>query len=270
MVLAARKRGISFSWIGIDSGYGKDTPLLYALDDFEETLVADVAKDQSIYLEGPVPCVPEQHSPRGRKPTRLACDALRVRVDTWVASQPEDAWQRLSFRDTTKGKRLAHILVQRVWLWNGKNPKARCYTLIVRREPGKTDCIKYTLTNASVCTTTERLAFMQGQRYFVERSFQDAKSYLGMAQYQVRRWQSWHHHMALLMMVLQFMLEVKQEQHRDISLLSTADIVALLAHYLPRRDLDEEEVFHQMELRHRQRQASIDSAYAKQKAQGIM
>lgn len=111
---------------------------------------------------------------------------------------------------------------------------------------------------------------MQGQRYFVERSFQDAKSYLGMAQYQVRSWQSWHHHMALVMMAMQFMLEVRLEQHRDISLLSTADIVALLAHYLPRRDLDEEEVFRQMEIRHKQRQDSIDSAYARQKACGLM
>jgi hypothetical protein len=111
---------------------------------------------------------------------------------------------------------------------------------------------------------------MQGQRYFVERSFQDAKSYLGMGQYQVRSWQSWHHHMALVMMAMLFMLEVKLEQHRDVSLLTIADIVALLAHYLPRRDLDEEELFRQMERRQKQRQESIDSAYAAQKAQGIM
>jgi len=270
MVISARKRGIGFSWIGIDSGYGKDTPFLYALDDLGETFVADVAKDQSIYLEEPVPYLPERSSSRGRKPTHLTCEALRIRVDKWVASQPEDAWQRVSFRDTTKGKRFADILVQRIWLWNGKEPKARRFTLIVRREPCKADCIKYTLTNAGTETTVERLAFMQGQRYFVERSFQDAKSYLGMAQYQVRSWQSWHHHMALVMMAMQFMLEVRLEQHRDISLLSTADIVALLAHYLPRRDLDEEEVFRQMEIRHKQRQDSIDSAYARQKACGLM
>lgn len=181
-----------------------------------------------------------------------------------------DYWQRVCFRDTTKGKRVADILVQAIWLWNGNETQARRFTLIVRREPGKTDCIKYTLTNAGTDTPAERLALMQGQRYFVERSFQDAKSYLGMAQYQIRSWQSWHHHMALVMMALQFMLEVKLEQHRDFSLLSTADIVALLAHYLPRRDFDEEEVLRQMEYRHRQRQASIDFAYARQKALGLI
>lgn len=55
-----------------------------------------------------------------------------------------------------------------------------------------------------------------------------------------RSWQSWHHHMALVMMAMLFMLEVKMEQHQDVSLLPTADVVALLAHYPPRRDLDEE------------------------------
>jgi SRSO17 transposase len=63
-----------------------------------------------------------------------------------------------------------------------------------------------------------RLAFTQGQRYFFELSFHDAKSYFGMGQYQVRSWQSWHCHMALVMMAMLFRLEVKLEQQRGISL----------------------------------------------------
>jgi hypothetical protein len=35
----------------------------------------------------------------------------------------------------------------------------------------------------------------------------------------------------------------KQEQHREVSLLTSADVVAPPAHYLPRRDLDEEKLF---------------------------
>ncbi|MBK7464087.1 MAG: hypothetical protein IPJ50_16010 [Betaproteobacteria bacterium] len=39
---------------------------------------------------------------------------------------------------------------------------------------------------------------MQADRHFVERAFEDAKSTCGMADYQVRGWQAWHHHMALV------------------------------------------------------------------------
>ncbi len=91
-----------------------------------------------------------------------------------------------------------------------------------------------------------------------------------MGHYLVRSWQSWHHHIALVMMAMLFMAEVRVAQQRDISLLSTADVVIFLAHYLPRRDLYEEELFRQMALRHKQRQQSIDAAYAEQKALGIM
>jgi hypothetical protein len=136
---------------------------------------------------------------------------------------------------------------------------------------GETDSqktIKYSLSNAPPETTPERLAYMQGQRFFVERSFQDAKTTAGMDQYQIRGWLAWHHHMAMVMMSMLFMLETRREQEKSHPLLSCPDIAILLAHFLPRRDTTPDEVFRQMEVRHRQRKASIDSAYRRQAAAG--
>ncbi len=70
--------------------------------------------------------------------------------------------------------------------------------------------------------------------------------------------------MALVMMAMLFMLKERIEQQEDCPLLSCADVEILLAHCLPRRDVGAEEVIRQMEARHQKRQASIDSAYAKQ------
>ena len=69
---------------------------------------------------------------------------------------------------------------------------------------------------------------MQGQRFWVERSFQDGKSNCGMADYQVRLWSGWHHHMAMVMIAMLFMAEERTAQHDTEPLLSCADIVALL------------------------------------------
>ena len=107
-------------------------------------------------------------------------------------------------------------------------------------------------------------AGMQGQRYFVERAFQDAKCTAGMDHYQVRSWKSWHHHMSLVMMSMLFMAETRLEEKENYPLLSCPDVAKLLATHLPRRDADIDEVFRQMEVRHKQRQASIDSAYRRQ------
>ena len=104
---------------------------------------------------------------------------------------------------------------------------------------------------------------MQGQRYFVERAFQNAKGTAGMDHYQVRGLLAWQHHMTLVMMAMLFMQETRQEQQETYPLLSCPDIVKLLSRFLPRRDLDPDELIRQMEVRHRQRQASINYAYAR-------
>ena len=106
---------------------------------------------------------------------------------------------------------------------------------------------------------------MQRQRYWVERAFEDAKSECGMADYQVRKWSAWHHHMALVMMAMLFMLSERIHHKDTYPLLSCADIEDLLARFLPRRGVTGEEVIFQLEQRHRQRQKAIDSHARRQK-----
>jgi SRSO17 transposase len=259
-----RDLGIRFSWIGIDGGYGKEPHFLSTLDDYGELFVADVHKDQPIYLEDPAPYIPERKSAKGRTPSLYKTNSTAIEVQAWAAAQPEETWKRIATRNSTKGILLVDVLVQRVWVWNKEEVRARQWSLIVRREVDSRETIKYSLSNAPESTSAERLAFMQGQRYFVERAFQDAKGTAGMDQYQIRGWQSWHHHMSLVMMSMLFMLETRLEEKKRFPLLSCPDVAILLAKFLPRRDTDIEEVFRQMEVRHRQRQASIDSAYSRQ------
>src|ERR1019366_5463604 len=123
------------------------------------------------------------------------------------------------------------------------------------------DEIKFTLSNAAAETALERLAIMQGQRFWVERSFQDGKSNCGMADYQVRLWSGWHHHMAMVMIAMLFMAEERTAQHDTEPLLSCADIVALLKNFLPQAAVSRDDVIEQMRVRHRQRKAAIASAY---------
>lgn len=259
-----RDLGIRFSWIGIDGGYGKEPHFLSTLDDRGEFFVADVHKDQPVYLEDPAPYIPERKSAKGRKPIHHKSDSTVVQVQAWAAAQPEEAWQRITTRNSTKGLLQVDVLVQRIWFWNKEETSARQWSLIVRREVDSMETIKYSLSNAPENTSAERLAFMQGQRYFVERAFQDAKGTAGMDHYQIRGWQSWHHHMSLVMMSMLFMAETRLEEKEHYPLLSCPDIAKLLATFLPRRDTNIDEVFRQMEVRHKQRQASIDSAYHRQ------
>ncbi len=149
-------------------------------------------------------------------------------------------------------------------MWDNQEPKAQQWDLVVRREVNAPETIKYSLTNAPDTTNLQRLAYMQAQRYWVERTFQDGKSQCGMGEYQARGWFAWHHHLTFVMMAQLFMLAERLLHKERVSLLCSSDITTLLQHFLPRRDVDEDEVLRQVELRHRKRQASIDSAYRKQ------
>jgi len=261
----ARALGLRFGWTGLDGGYGKEPWLLRALDAKGEVFVADVHKDQVIYPADPQPVIPDRKNRRGRTSRRLKARTEAIRVDKWLARYPEEAWQRVTLRDSTRGKLKVEVIRRRVWVWNGEEARAHCWHLIARREIGSPKTVKYSLSNAPAETPLERLAFMQGQRYWVERSFQDAKGDCGMADYQVRKWSGWHHHMAMVMIAMLFMAEERSARHEEVPLLSGADIVILLKHFLPKTGVTTDVVLKQMEMRHRKRQAVIDSAYERQK-----
>lgn len=264
MVQQARADGLRFAWVGLDGGYGKEPWLLRAFDTAGETFVADVHKSQIIYQTDPQPRIPDHAPGRGRRPTRLQAQTAGIRVDQWLTQQPPTAWQRLTLRDSTRGKLRVDALSRRIWLWDGEEAAAQCWHLIVRREIDAPGDIKFTLCNASADTPLERLAIMQGQRFWVERGLQDGKSHCGMADYQVRLWSGWHHHMAMVMIAMLFMAEQRAARQHTEPLLSCGDIVALLRHFLPQAAVSREDVIQQMRLRHRQRQATIDAAYTLQ------
>lgn len=187
-----------------------------------------------------------------------------IRVDRWRSEQPDEAWERVAVRDSSRGELEVDVIHRRVWLWDGEETEAHCWHLIVRREVGAPEEIKYTLSNAPAGTGVKRLAEMQAQRYWVERAFQDGKSECGMADYQVRKWSAWHHHMALVFMAMLFMLEERIQAEDTHPLLSCSDIEELLRHFLPKRAVTQADVLEQMEKRHKKRSAAIRSHYAKQ------
>ena len=261
MVESARQRGSSHQWIGADGFYGNDPWFLRQLEKMGETFVIDVHADQPVYADAPKLFVPKRCSNRGRKPSRLKTRQKPIRVSDWVKQQPLDAWTQVAVRNSTKGSLKVWALHGRLWLWDGKEKRAHQWHLIVRRERNSKNKLKYSLSNAPVDTSVERLAFMQSQRFFVERALEDAKSTCGMADYQVRGWTGWHHHMTMVILAMLFMLKIKVQYADTCELISSNDIRELLYHFLPKRAITPEEVLRQMQVRHRKRQNAILHPY---------
>ena len=264
LLLRLRREGLHYSHVVFDAGYGHLPWLLNDLDDEGETFLAEIHADQRIYLENPQPAVPERTTPRGKAPKMLRAQADVQTVAAWARAQPESAWRRLSVRTGEKGEVIAEYLTRRVFVWDGRAPRARRWHLLVRREIGGKK-LKFCLANAKPQASLRRLASMQADRHFVERAFEDAKGTCGMADYQARGWQAWHHHMALVMIALMFLAK-ERLAHRDISasMLSCHDLIDILRHKLPRKIKTDDDMAEMITERHRRRLEAMQSAYENQ------
>jgi SRSO17 transposase len=258
MVISARQRKLRFGTVVVDGGYGKEPAFLRALDRLGERFMADVHCDQMIYLHDPDPKVP-RYSGRGKPPVQRKVQGPALRVDRWAAAQPPEAWRRLALREGEKGTVWAEYLHARVFVWDGAEPNPHCWHLLVRREVGANEISHYCLSNAPAHTPWCDLARAQAQRFFIEHSFREAKSECGLADYQVRRWDAWHHHVALVMLGTLFLVKQKVEGRKQWPMLSFNDLVTALAHLLPRRQLTADELAEIIDKRHRLRQQAKES-----------
>ena len=265
MIHRLRREGLHFAYTVFDAGYGHLPWLLTALDDEREVFLAEAHSDQTIYLTDPCPIIPERRSAKGKVPTLLAAQVDPMKASQLAAAQPASAWREMTMREGEKGAIIAAYLTRRVWLWDGAAPKARCWHLLVRRELDGAK-LKCCLSNAKPGVSLRQLVSMQGARHFVERAFEDAKGSCGMADYQVRGWQAWHHHMALVMVALMFLAK-ERLAHRDTdSLLSCNDLVQILKHKLPSKIETDEDLVTTIQNRHRRRRDAMKFAYQKQAA----
>ncbi len=105
-------------------------------------------------------------------------------------------------------------------------------------------------------TDLATLADRKCQRYFVERSLQDAKSELGMADFQALKYRAWEHHLALTLVASWFIantrLDWSEEFPPDSQLLrdyetevlpalSMSNVCEMLRAALPLRQLSTQE-----------------------------
>jgi SRSO17 transposase len=266
MIVSAIARGIIFDWIAADAFYGRDLSLLNKIDDKEKIFIVDVPENFSVYLKNPKPFLPRRKENVGRKFKNRQSRSESVTVAAAAAAESivPDAWSTVKVRETTKGTLRLRAYRQRIYTWDGEAKHARKWWLVLTVDR-KTNEKRYILCNAEESVSLETMVQKHACRFWIERAFQDGKTSVGMADYQVRGWLGWHHHMAMVMLASLFMLKERLLHKKSVNLLSCQDIVELLTYYLPRKDRCEQEVFNAMIKRHTQRKQAVDSAKRKRK-----
>jgi SRSO17 transposase len=209
MIEAAIIHGIPFEVVGFDTLYGRSGWLRAEVRNAGALYMAEVPVDTEVYLEKPLLGIPERLSKRGRPPVKV--QLLRgevVRVDSLRA---QAHWHTLRIRATERGELCDAFAACRVW--TVQDSEAVEDWLVMRKEAdGKHS---YALCNAAAETPLVQLAEWKCQRYFIERSNQEAKSELGWDELQAHKYRAWEHHLALTILASWFVAQTNFEWARD-------------------------------------------------------
>jgi len=265
MILHAKKNHVPFAWIGIDCFYGRDSILRDRIDDGGMIYIADVPCDALVWRECPHTCVPQRkEGVRGRNPTRekvVGDDPVHVRdlKDQLTPNQ----WNRVFIRDTERQELWSAMATVRVFPVVDSLPGDECW-LIIRKDDGE-DKVKYQFSNASLDTSLQCFAQMSGSRYWIERTFEDGKGIAGLADYQVRSWTGWHHHMTMTLLAMLYLMSLTMDLGKKAEFLTVQDVKEILEVIMPKRTVTKQELLHLILEKHKARLSARRSHHRRNK-----
>ena len=201
--------GVPARTVVADAGYGDQPPFLDGLETRHLSYLVGVATsarfrqaeavDQDPGTEAPPPY---QSRGRPRRAQRLEDRIPSHEAGELVASLPDESWQIVAWRTGTKGalvKQATRLPVYRVG-YRGTALTTRGWLIGERPLPGHKGDAKFYFACGLDDVDLEGLLELAHCRWIVERFYQDAKGELGLDDYEGRRWQGFHRHVALVML----------------------------------------------------------------------
>jgi SRSO17 transposase len=217
----ARAWGVPFQVVVADAGYGDQPPFL---DGLEARGLAYVCAVESTFgvrrpeevRQARAQAAPPPAPPRGRgqpkkpRPAPLhAAEAVLLRV-------PEDAWQPITWREGGRGPLTKQFVALRVHRATGgahlpitdrRVTTGSVGWLVGERPlPGHPGEVKYYFSSLPADTPLPRLVELAHTRWAIEQFYEDAKGECGLDEYQGRRWDGLHRHLALVMLAYSFLM----------------------------------------------------------------
>jgi SRSO17 transposase len=183
--------GLPHGWVAADDEFGRATGFRAGLRQRHERYVLDVPANT---LAREVAA-----APGGGRPAF-------ERVDAWAARQPAGRWKTVTVRPGEGGPLKVRALKRRVQTRDEGGRVGPSETVVVIRTLGRDPQTWYALSNAPRQERLAELVRVHGERHRVEEVLQAGKGEVGLGQYEVRSWVGWHHHMALALLALWFLV----------------------------------------------------------------
>jgi SRSO17 transposase len=238
----ARAWGVPIQTVVVDAGYGDNPHFLSGLDERQVPYVCAVQNTFGVRLPAEVQAAAHAIPPYGgrgqpRKPRPAPLYAVKDLID----AQPACAWQTIGWREGTRGTMQAQVLALRVHWATGSPLHSTSHSrvstgpegwLLAERpvpapqsqepstneplppdDPGQQEAAeekeakdtKYWFSSLPLETELAQLITLAHARWVIEQFYEDAKQECGLDDFQGRRWDGLHRHLALVMLAYSFL-----------------------------------------------------------------
>jgi len=138
-----------------------------------------------------------------------------------AANLPASCWYQRTVSAGTKGPMVYAFARQRVTLCKEGLPE-RTVWLVSKRTLGADPVYSYAISHAPASTPWRTFVWLSGVRWAIEPCFEEGKTALGMAHYEVRKYPGWHHHMLTTMLAHCFLWHLKLRSKIPMATLSNS------------------------------------------------
>lgn len=226
LVDLSREWEVPFEVVVADSGYGKNPSFLGGLEQRELAYVCAVESTFGVRLPEEVRAAKEAGAPpyggRGQPPKERP--APLYTAEEVIDSLPEESWRTVLWREGTKGTMSKQMVALRMHRATGSDrhstdhervlTAAEGWLIAERPLPGASsegkdlgeEEQKYYYSSLGEEVPLERMAALAKSRWAIEQFYEDAKGECGLGDYQGRRFDGLHRHLALSMVAYSFLM----------------------------------------------------------------
>ena len=217
LVDQAQAWGVPFAWVVADAGYGDNPTFLHGLEARHIAYLVGVSSTFGVRRPEGGRAAALMRPPRARgrgqpkKPRPAPLDTAKGGLE----ALPEERWQTITWREHDDGSLRKQFVAVRVhWATGGAQfstsqarvcPGPEGWLLGERPLPSERGDLKWYVSTLPADTPLQRLVEVAHSRWPIEQFYEDAKGECGLDDYQGRRWDGLHRHLALAMLAYSFL-----------------------------------------------------------------
>ncbi|MGH9546394.1 MAG: IS701 family transposase [Terriglobales bacterium] len=195
-----------------DSAYGNSFEFREQLRRRQLFYLMAVEARTVVWTEDPnaVPVPPSAPTGRPRRYPPLASLATAQDLSTVARQLPEAAWQRVTWRQGSRGPQRSRFARRKVWAAHGwrkrEHLERAAEWLLIEWPEGEPEPTKYWLAQLGPGRPgLRRLVRLAHARWRIEMDYRELKEELGLDHFEGRHWLGWYHHVTLVTLAYAFL-----------------------------------------------------------------